>query len=74
MRVTQNKGVTNGRELKGVHMELVKTFSGYKIKKGKLYYAGIKAGHPQWVTDYTYGKAYQKKTADKIINRISKGI
>lgn len=54
-------------------MELLKTFSGYKIRKGKLYYAGIKAGRVVWVNDYTYGKAYQKKTADRIISRIKKG-
>ncbi len=54
-------------------METIKTHYGYKIKHNKQYFAGIKAGRVVWVNDYTYGKAYQKKTADKIINRIKKG-
>ena len=55
-------------------METIKTYYGYKMKHNNRYYAGIKAGRVVWVNDYTYGKAYQKKTAEKIISRIKKGI
>lgn len=54
-------------------METIKTYYGHKIKHNNRYYAGIKAGRVVWVSDYTYGKAYRKETAQRIIERI-KGV